>query len=59
MNRDERRLVRELKAAKVGGWHARAAMILLRVNSIENASEYVKGIQKRMYPRQLELPIKE
>ena len=56
MTRDEHRLVRECKAARVGGWHLRAAMTLLNVNGIEGALEYVAGVQKRTYPQQMELP---
>lgn len=59
MTRNERRLIRELKAAKVGGWYARAAAILLRVNGFENALEYVSGVRDREYPKQMVLPMRE
>ena len=51
----KRKLIRELKAAKVGGWHARAAATLLAVNGIGCALQYVRGVQ-RLSSRQLELP---
>ena len=57
MTRNEHRLVRELKAAKVGSWYARAAKTLLQVNGIENALEYVQGVQERMHPKQMKLPL--
>jgi len=54
----ERKLMRALKEARVGGWYARAAATLLVANGIECALQYVKDVQKRLSSRQLELEAK-
>ena len=47
MRVDKRRLVRALREVGASGWHWRAAGILLAVNGIRNALEYVYGLQER------------
>jgi len=54
----KRKLIRELKVAKMGGWHVRAAATLLTVNGIECALQYVQSVQKRLSSKQLELPMR-
>ena len=50
MRRDKQRLIKELRKARLTFWHWRAAAILLSVNGIDNALEYVRGVQLKQQP---------
>ena len=45
MRKDKKLLTKELKKAMANDWQKRAAFILLNINGINNAIEYVKGLR--------------
>ena len=47
MKRDKTRLKEALMAVNASEWHWRAAAILYSINGIDNALEYVYGLQDR------------
>lgn len=54
MKRNKTTLKKALKKVPANGWQQRAAFILLHVNGIDNALEYVSGL-KREYNQLAEL----
>ena len=46
MKREKPILFKALKKAQANAWEQRAAFILLNVNGIDNALEYVSGLSK-------------
>jgi len=59
MAQDWTRLKKTLWKAEATAWEWRAASILLAVNGIDNALEYVHALGKKRRPRQLALKLEE
>jgi len=46
--REQAKLLKEAKRLQVGSWHYNAALVLWRVNTFENAMDYLRQVAERM-----------